>query len=145
MSDVEIFRNSSEKPFAVFLADLTQAIEAEGFSIHHRDKSDLIAFYRSEGINMPDNYQHVMLQICKPENSGKSLPANPERSVFVQKFIFVYSKGGKTEIRFLGFSANLIGDLLGHNEFEKGPSDDMFAERMQGTFVTMEKIVQAAV
>ncbi|MDA3902028.1 MAG: hypothetical protein PF441_01120 [Desulfuromusa sp.] len=145
MSDVQIFRNSTEKQFDTFLEDLTREIEAEGFSIQNREKSDLIAFYRGEGVEMPDNYQHIMLQVCKPVNSGKSLPANPERSVFVQKFIFVYNKGGKTEIRFLGYSAKLIGDLLGHNEFEKGPSDDMFAEGLNGAFGKMEKIVQAAV
>ena len=141
MDDVKIIRHSSDKPFDVFLADLVKAAEAEGFSIHHRDKSDLVAFYRGLGVEMPAGYQHAMIQICKPENSGKSLPANPERSVFVQKFFFVFNKGGKTEVRFLAYSAKLLGDLLGHNTFEQGPSDDMFAERMQGTFATMEKIV----
>jgi len=145
MSDVQIFRNSTEKPFDTFLEDLTREIEAGGFSIQNREKSDLIAFYQGEGVEMPGNYRHVVLQVCKPVNSGKSLPANPERCVFVQKFIFVYNKGGKTEIRFLGYSAKLLGDLLGHNEFEKGPSDDMFAEGLNGTFGKMEKIVQAAV
>ena len=145
MEDVKIFRNSSDKSFDVFLADLVTAAEAEGFSVHHRDKSDLVAFYRSQGVEMPAGYKHAMIQICKPENSGKALPPNPERSVFVQKFFSVYSKGGKTEVRFLGYSAKLISDLLGHNEFPQGPSDDMFAERMQGTFAAMERIVQAAV
>ncbi len=145
MSDVKIYRNSTEKPFDIFLEDLSKGFEAAGFSIQHRDKSDLIAFYQGEGIDLPDNYRHIMLQICKPQNSGKSLPANPERSVFVQKFVFVYNKGGKTEIRFLNYSENLIGELLGHNEFERGPSDDMFAEGMQKTFANMESIIQEAV
>ena len=145
MSDVKIFKNSTEKPFETFLEDLTKEIEAEGFSIQNRDKSDLIVFYRGEGVDIPNNYKHVVLQICKPQNSGKVLPANPERSVFVQKFIFVFNKGGKTEVRFLSYSAKLIGALLGHNEFEKGPSDDMFAEGLNGTFGLMEKIINAAV
>ena len=145
MSDVQIFKNSTDKPFETLVEDLTKGIEAAGFIILNREKSDLIAFYRGEGIDIAGDYKHVVLQICKPQNSGKSLPANPERSVFVQKFIFIYNKGEKTEIRFLGYSAKLIGDLLGHNEFEKGPSDDMFAEGMNGTFSNMEKIVQAAV
>jgi hypothetical protein len=145
MSDVKIFKNRTEKPFETFLEDLTKEIEAEGFSIYHRDKSDLVGFYRGEGFDLPDNFKHVMLQICKPAASSKSMYVNPERSVFVQKFIFVYTKGGHTEVRFLGFTDQLIGDLLGHNEFESGPSDDDFATRMKGTYATMEKIVQAAV
>ncbi len=145
MADVKIFRNSSDKPFEVFITDLSKAIEAEGFGIYHRDKADLVGFYRDQGVDMPDNYRHAMIQICQPDRSGKSLPSNPERSVFLHKYFFVYSKGGKTEIRFLGFSAPLIGDLLGHNEFEQGPSDDFFAERLEGIFETMDKIVKAAV
>ncbi|MBN2791899.1 MAG: hypothetical protein JXQ81_05260 [Desulfuromonadales bacterium] len=145
MADVTIFRNSSDKPFEIFLDDLKKAIEAEGFSIHHPDKSDLVTFYRDLGVPMPDNYRHAMIQICQPEKSGKSLPVNPERSVFLHKYIFVYNKGGKTEIRFLGYSAQLIGDLLGHNEYEKGPSDDFFAERLADIFETMDKIVKTAV
>lgn len=145
MTDVKIFKNSTEKPFDTFLADLTREIEAEGFSIHHRDKSDLVAFYQSEGVNQPANYKHIMLQICKPEVSGKLLPTNPERGVFVQKFIFIYNRGAKTEIRFLGYSANLIGELLGHHDYGEQPSDDMFADRMETGFATMEKIIQAAV
>lgn len=145
MSDVQIYRNSTDKPFDTFLEDLTKEVEAAGFMISNREKADLIAFYREEGIEIPSNYKHVVLQICKPQNSGKVLPPNPERSVFVQKFIFVYSKGGRTQVRFLGYSAKLMADLLGHNEFEKGPSDDMFAEGLNGTFSTIEKIVQAAV
>ncbi|MCK4502100.1 MAG: hypothetical protein KAU22_03635 [Desulfuromonadales bacterium] len=145
MSDVTIYKNSTNKPFDTFLADLTKEIEAEGFAIYHRDKSDLVNFYRCEGFDLPDHFKHIMLQICKPASSSKSIYANPERSVFVQKFIFVYTKGEQTEIRFLGYSDQIIGDLLGHNEFEKGPSDDDFATRMKGTYATMEKIVQAAV
>ncbi|MDX2479287.1 MAG: hypothetical protein QNK24_03000 [Desulfuromusa sp.] len=145
MSDVKIYKNSTDKPFETFLEDLTKEVEAAGFIISNLEKSDLIAFYRGEGIDIPNNYKHVVLQICKPQNSGKVLPPNPERSIFVQKFLFVYNKGGRTQIRFLGYSAKLIGDLLGHNEFEKGPSDDMFAEGLNGTFGIMEKIVQAAV
>ncbi|WP_321366049.1 hypothetical protein [uncultured Desulfuromusa sp.] len=145
MSDVKIFKNSSEKPFETFLEDLTLEIEKAGFSIENREKSDLIAFYRSAGVDIDNNYKHVVLQICKPERSGQTLPVNPERCVFLQKFIFVYNKGGRTEVRFLGYSAKLMGDLLGHNEFEKGASDDMFAAGLNETFLNMEKIVSAAV
>lgn len=145
MSDVVIYKNSSTKPFDIVLTDLTKEIEAEGFTIYHRDKSDLVAFYREAGFELPNHFRHIMLQICKPAASSKSMYVNPERCVFVQKFIFIYTKGDETEIRFLGYSDKIIGELLGHNEFEKGPSDDDFAIRMEGTFATMEKIIAAAV
>ncbi|PLX99158.1 MAG: hypothetical protein C0622_10825 [Desulfuromonas sp.] len=145
MSDVKIYKNSTDKPFDSFLEDLTREIEAEGFNIYHRDKSDLVAFYCAQGVEMPEGYRHVMFQICKPENSGKSIPVNPERCVFLHKYIFIYTTGGKTEIRFLGYTAELIGDMLGHNEFTKGPSDDDFATRMNSTYAVIEKIVARAV
>ena len=145
MKDVTIFKSSSDKPFDTFITDLTKEIEAKGFSVPHQEKSNLVDFYQNAGFTLPTNYRHVMLQVCKPEVSSKSLNANPERSVFVQKFIFVYTKGEKTEIRFLCYSNELIAELLGHNEFADAPSDDDFANRMTSAFMAMEAAINAAV
>ncbi|MFO7765881.1 MAG: hypothetical protein R6V33_05560 [Pelovirga sp.] len=144
MSDVSIYRNSSAKPFDVLVDDLKKAVIASGFTVHHLDKSDLVAFYRDQGISMPDNYRHAMIQMCKPENSGRSVPANPERSVFVQKFFSVYSKGDKTEIRFLIYSPELIVNLLEEVETE-GPSNKDFAQNMTNAFGAMKKIADSVV
>lgn len=145
MADVSIYRNSTNKPVDVFVADLTTEIEKRGFGFYHADKSDLASFYRDQGIGWPASYQHVMLQLCKPENSGKTLQANPERIVFVQKFFFIYNKDGKTEIRFLTYSNQLMAELLGHNTFEKGFSDDLFAEKIGAIFAAMQASVEAAI
>lgn len=144
MENVSIYRNSTEKPVAEFVADLTTEIEKRGFGFYHLDKSDLGGFYRSQGVDWPESYQHVALQLCKPENSGNSLQINPERSVLVQKYFFIFNKGDKTEVRFLRYSAQLMGELLGHNEFEKGFSDDVFGERMAGIYAAMQASVEAA-
>ncbi len=144
MSDVKIFRSSTVKPLEDFVADFTSAVEKRGFALYHQDKADLAAFYRRAGVDLPKDYQHVMLQICKPLQSGGTLRVNPERSLFVQKFIFVYTTGETTEIRFLGYSGKLIADLLGHNTFADGPDDDAFGERMTGTFAAMQEMVQEA-
>lgn len=141
MADVQVFRNSTDKPLDAFVVDFTQAAEKRGFALYHQDKSDLIAFYRDKGVELPSNYKHVMLQICKPQQSGSALLQNPERSVFIQKFLFVYSQGAQTEIRFLGYSGAMVADLLGHNSFEEGPSDDAFAERLEGSFRAMQEMV----
>jgi hypothetical protein len=145
MADVSIYRNSSDKSFEVLIEDLKNAIVASGFSVHHLDRSDLVAFYRNQGVSMPENYRHAMIQMCKPENSGKSLPANPERSVFVQKFFSVYTKGGKTEIRFLIYSPELIVNLLGDDEGIAEPSNKGFAQNMTNAFGAMKKIADAVV
>lgn len=145
MADVSIYRNSSDKSFEVLIEDLKNAVVASGFSVHHLDRSDLVAFYRQQGVSMPDHYSHAMIQMCKPENSGKSLPANPERSVFVQKFFSVYNKGGKTEVRFLIYSPELIVSLLGDDDGETGPSNQDFAQNMTNAFGAMKKIVDSVV
>lgn len=145
MSDVQLFKSSTTKPFEVVLIDLEAAVKEFGFEIYHHDREDLAEFYRSEGVSIPTDYKHVMLQICKPENSGKVVPLNPDRGIFVQKLIFVYNKGETTELRTLGYSAHLMAELLGHNEFEKGPTDDQFAAKMAENFETMNKIIQKAV
>ena len=145
MADVSIYRNSSDKSFEILIEDLKNAIVASGFSVHHLDRSDLVAFYRNQGVSMPENYRHAMIQMCKPENSGKSLPANPERSVFVQKFFSVYNKGGKTEIRFLIYSPELIVNLLGDDEGIAEPSNKGFAQNMTNAFGAMKKIADSVV
>ncbi|OEU74846.1 MAG: hypothetical protein BA864_11320 [Desulfuromonadales bacterium C00003093] len=145
MSDVNIYRNRTDKPLDVFIVDLTTEIEKRGFGFYHLDKSDLAGFYRDQGVEWPETYRHVMLQLCKPESSGKSMQVNPERSVFIQKFFFIYHKGGKTEIRFLSYSSQLMAELLGHNTFEKGFSDDVFGERMASIFAAMQASVEAAI
>lgn len=145
MADVSIYRNSSSKPFDLLVEDLKKAVVAAGFSVHHLDKSDLVAFYRNQGVSMPENYRHAMIQMCKPENSGKSLPANPERSVFVQKFFAVYSTGGKTEIRILVYSPELMIELLGDDEGVTEPSNRSFAQNMTNAFNAMKKIADAVV
>lgn len=144
MSDVKIFRSSTDKPLDIFVADLSLAAARRGFAFYHQDKSDLAAFYRAEGVDLPENYRHVMLQLCKPHQSGGSLLLNPERSLFVQKFIFAYSRGEETCVRFLGYSGALIAGLLGHNSFEDGPGDDAFGERLEGTFKAMQEMVTEA-
>jgi len=145
MADVSIYRNSSNKSFEVLVDDLKKTIVASGFSVHHLDKSDLVAFYRQQGVDMPENYRHAMIQMCKPVNSGKSLPANPERSVFVQKFFSVYNKGDKTEIRFLIYSPELIVSLLAHDEEGAEPSNQDFAQNMTNAFGAMRKIADSVV
>lgn len=145
MDNVSIYRNSSEKPLDQFVSDLTAEIEKRGFIFAHTDKSDLAEFYRGHGIDWPENNQHVMLQMCKPENSGKAMQLNPERSLLIPKFFFIYNRGGKTEVRFLRYSQQLMAELLGHNEYDKGFSDDVFAERMAGNFDVMQSCVEAAI
>jgi len=145
MNDVQIFRHSSAKPLELFVADFRQAVEKRGFVLVHEDRADLATFYRTHGVELPPNYQHVMLQLCKPQQSGGALLMNPERSVFIQKFVFVYSKGERTEIRSLGYSDGLVAELLGHHSFEEGVSDDAFAERLAGSFATMQEMVAEAV
>lgn len=145
MDQVSIYRNSTAKPLTDFVSDLTKEIEKRGFGFYHLDKSDLGEFYRSHGVDWPQSYQHCVLQLCKPENSGMALQVNPERSVLVQKFYFIFNKGGKTEVRFLRYSEELIANLLGHQEFETGFSDDVYAGRMAGIFSAMQASVEAAI
>ncbi|MBD1400465.1 hypothetical protein [Pelovirga terrestris] len=145
MADESICRNSSDKSFEVLIEDLKNAISAAGFSVFHLDKSGLVAFYRNQGVSMPENYRHAMIQMCKTENSGKSIPANPERSVFVQKFFSVYNKGGKTEIRFLVYSPELIVNLLGDDEGNAGSSNQDFAQNISNAFGAIKKIADSVV
>ncbi len=81
MNDVQLYKSSTNKPFDVLMKDLKEAVEEFGYRIFHHSREDLVDFYRSEGVTMPVNYKHVMLQVCKPENSGKVVPFNPDRGI----------------------------------------------------------------
>ena len=69
-----------------------------------------------------------MIQVCKPQKAGKSLAKNPERAVLMPKFIVVFSKNGKTQIRFLKYSREVVASLADDQEFP-GSLTESFEDR----------------
>ncbi len=144
MNDVQLYKSSTNKPFDVLMKDLKEAVEEFGYRI-----STIVEKTWSISIAVKALLCRSITNMSCCRSASLKIPGRSFHSTrsryFVQKLIFVYSKGETTELRTLGYSAKLMAELLGHNKFENGPSDDQFAVKMAENFVTMDKIIQKAV
>lgn len=99
----ETMKSNSE-----FVKDLGKVVAKNGFVIHNEEKMEMAHSFGRHGIDVAEGFDLHMIQICKPEKAAKSLAANPDRAVLMPKFIMTYTRNGKTQIRFLRYSAEDI-------------------------------------
>lgn len=85
---------------------------------------------------VPDEFDLHMMQICMCTKADKSLTVNPERAIFMPKFVMVFSKNGKTQIRYLRYSTGDITVLV--------PGDPNFPESLAQTFVKIRFMINKA-
>ncbi len=114
---MNIYKNQTNKPLAQFITDFTANVTTRGFLIHNADKMSMAAIFGHHNIASPDGFDLHMLQLCKPEKASKSLFKNPERSVLMPKFVMLFTKEGKTQIRFLYYSQDAVRSILDDEEF----------------------------
>ena len=112
-----LYATETEKSNSQFVQDLGQVVSKYGFIIHNEEKMQMAHTFGSHGAKVAENFDLHMIQICKPEKAAKSLSANPERAVLMPKFIMTFSKNGKTQIRFLRFSAENIRSVVDDEQF----------------------------
>jgi uncharacterized protein (DUF302 family) len=113
----EIYNTESEKTVPRFVADLASAAARRGFFIHNESKMDMAHTFGRHGVEVANGFDLHMIQVCKPQKAGKSLAKNPERAVLMPKFIVVFSNNGKTQIRFLKYSREMVASLVDDLEF----------------------------
>jgi len=77
-----------------------------------------------------------MMQVCKPTKADKSLTANPERAILMPKFVMVFTKEGKTQIRYMSYSAADIAEMV--------PVDPQFPESLAETFAKVRSMIDEA-
>ena len=114
---MNIYKNQTNKPLAQFITDFTANATKRGFLIHNADKMSMAAIFGHHNISSPAGFDLHMLQLCKPEKASKSLFKNPERSVLMPKFVMLFTKEGKTQIRFLYYSQDAVRSILDDEEF----------------------------
>ncbi len=127
MAQAELYRAETEKSVPRFVEDLTLAAGRKGFTIHNEDKMAMAHTFGVHGIEVGEDFDLHMIQICKPQRSSKSLLKNPERAVFMPKFIITFTAKGKTQIRFLSYSKEMVAALVDDREFPESLSQS-FAE-----------------
>lgn len=113
----EIYQTECGKTVTQFVADLASAAARKGFFIHNESKMDMAHTFGRHGVEVAEGFDLHMIQVCKPQKAGKSLEKNPERAVLMPKFIVVFSAAGKTKIRFLRYSRDMVASLIDDAEF----------------------------
>jgi uncharacterized protein (DUF302 family) len=132
----DLYLKESEKSVTQFVADFAAIVKANEFVVNNLDTMDMKQTFRAHGGQVPDEFDLHMIQVCKPTKADKSLTANPERSILMPKFVHVFSKNGKTQIRYLSYSAADIAALV--------PGDEQFPESLAQTFTKIRSMIDEA-
>ena len=131
-----LYAIESEKSVAQFVSDFSKVATANEFVINNADTMDMKTTFRAHGGQVPDEFDLQMMQVCKPTKADKSLTFNPERSVLMPKFVMVFSKNGKTQVRYLSYSAADIAEIV--------PGDPEFPASLDQTFAKIRSMIDEA-
>lgn len=112
-----LYKTETIKSINQFVKDLNNAAKKRGFIIHNEDKMEMAHSFGKHGVEVAEGFDLHMIQICKPEKAAKSLQKNPERAILMPKFIMTFTKNGKTQIRFLSYSKEMIANIVDDTEF----------------------------
>ncbi len=131
-----IYSVESEKSVSRFVKDFATIAESNNFVINNKSTMNMKETFSSHGGSVPENFDLHMMQICKPTKADKSLTANPERAILMPKFVHVFSKESKTQVRYLGFTPDYITELV--------PGDDKFPESLEQTYTKIRSMIDEA-
>lgn len=132
----DLYCTESSKSVTQFVSDFTGVVQQYAFVVNNFESMDMKKTFREHGGEVPDDFDLHMMQICKPTKADKSLTMNPERAILMPKFVMVFSKEGKTQIRYLSFSIADIEALV--------LNDPKFPENVSQTFVKIRSMIDEA-
>ncbi len=132
----DLYVAESGKSVSQFVADFSEIVKENAFVVNNFDTMDMKKTFGEHGGTVPDEFDLHMMQICKPTKADKSLTMNPERSVLMPKFVMVFSKDGKTQVRYLSYSAADIAALV--------LDDSKFPESLAQTFSKIRSMIDEA-
>lgn len=132
----DLYCVESEKSVAQFVADFSGIVKKNAFVVNNSETMDMKKTFREHGGTVPDEFDLHMIQVCKPTKADKSLTMNPERAIFMPKFVMVFSKDGKTQVRYLSYDAADIAAFV--------LDDPQFPESVGQTFVKIRSMIDEA-
>lgn len=132
----DLYVVESAKNVSQFVNDFVAIVKANDFVINNYETMDMQKTFRAHGGEVPDDFDLHMIQVCKPTKADKSLTMNPERSILMPKFVMVFSKAGKTQVRYLSYSEADIAELI--------LDDPQFADSVGQTFVKIRAMIDEA-
>lgn len=134
--DENLYAVESDKSVPQFVADFSRVVKTNKFVIHNHDTMNMKETLRRHGGEVPDDFDLHMMQVCKPTKSDKSLTANQERAILIPKFIHVFSKDARTQVRYMRYNPEQISALV--------PDDPHFPESLAQTFETICSMIEEA-
>ena len=132
----DLYCTESSKGVSQFVSDFTDTVKKYDFVVNNFESMDMKKTFREHGGEVPDDFDLHMMQICKPTKADQSLTMNPERAILMPKFVMVFSKDGKTQIRYLSYSIADIEVLV--------LDDPKFPENVSQTFVKIRSMIDEA-
>lgn len=126
----------SQKSVSHFVEDFATIVENNNFVINNKASMNMKETFSAHGGSIPETFDLHMMQICKPTKADKSLTANPERAILMPKFVHVFSKDNKTQVRYLSFTPDYIAEMV--------PSDSKFPESLEQTYTKIRSMIDQA-
>lgn len=113
----EIYRAETAIPVREFVERFASSASRRGFFIYNESKMEMTRTFTRHGVTVGNGYDLHMIQVCKPDKGANCLVQNPERGVMLPKFVIVFRKDDKTQVRFLRFDRRLISRLIDDEDF----------------------------
>jgi uncharacterized protein (DUF302 family) len=135
MQWAELYQKETEKPLLQFIKDLKNAGEVRGLIIHNESGMEMAHTFGAHGVEVAQGFDLHMIQVCKPEKAAVSLQTNPERAVLMPKFVMAFTRGGKTQVRFLVYNRPMIEALVG---------EPAFADSLVESYVAIKAMIDVA-
>lgn len=132
----DLFQAETTKSVARFVSDFEVVCGRYAFVVNNRDTMDMKKTFTAHGGVVPDGFDLHMVQVCKPTKADKSLTANPERAILMPKFVMVFTREGKTQIRYMSYGAADIAAMV--------PDDPKFPESLAETFAKIRSMINEA-
>lgn len=121
-----LYSTESEKSVVQFVEDFAEVVKNNQFVINNEASMDMRATFREHGGEVPADFDLHMMHVCKPTKADKSLTVNPERAILMPKFVHVFSRDARTQIRYMHYLPEHISSMV--------PEDPQFPESLAQTF-----------
>ncbi len=119
-----------------FVSTFRKIAVENGFTIHNLETMDMKSSFNAHGIEIKEEFDLHMIQVCKPEKAAKSLSANPERAVLMPKFIMTFTDNTMTQIRFLRYNKKNIHTIV---------KDEVFPDSLAETYDQIISMIEKAI
>ena len=127
----------SNRSVREFVEKFTAIAMANDFVVNNMGTMDMKKTFREHGGEVPDHFDLHMIQVCKPTKADKSLTFNPERAIMMPKFVHVFSRDHRTQVRYMSYSDACVADFV--------PGDPKFPESVGQTFSKIRAMIDEAV